>query len=471
MPSWSSFNFSLHSTQTRLLLTTALVSSLVTLSAVQLYSSFTSSSRAKKSKTQRLPSRAEEEVSDTPKERQRNVAFSEELIREYLSRNISFLGLEGVHKLRASSVVIVGMGGVGANAAISLARSGVGRMKLVDFDLVSLSSLNRHTPSTIDDVGLPKVEVTANWIKRVAPWVKVESVIGVYGKEERLDEQIISGADWVIDCIDNIDTKVKLLSDCHKRGIKVFSAMGAGSKVDPARIQIGDISATSEDPLSRSVRRRLRLEGIVTGIPTIFSTEVPDRAVSLLPLPEEQFQAQNINELSSLDNFRVRILPVLGMLPCIFGNAIAAYIVCNIADWGRAKEWLVVRNRPKVYDKCWGRLKGAEQKLGNSQEGGDPKGVTKEELIYVYEEVFVGRSAVDRTCIPIKPTILRWDVGQPLSWSNLVLLERNEAEKHEKEHYKAGLPLEHVWGVEIVDRVRRRLEEEKRWREGWQRDW
>ena len=139
------------------------------------------------------------------------------------------------------------------------------------------------------------------------------------------------------DAIDNITTKVDLLKYCHDNGIKVrhyivpfysihmniyacslyvfaakvFSSMGSGAKCDPTRIQISDISFTMYDPLARSVRRRLRLEGVPSGIPVVYSTEVPGD-VKLLPLPEEEFQKGNVKELGVFDDFRVRILPVLG---------------------------------------------------------------------------------------------------------------------------------------------------------------
>lgn len=88
--------------------------------------------------------------------------------------------------------------------------------------------------------------------------------------------------------------------------------MGSGLKSDPTRIQISDISSTIYDPLARSVRRRLRLQGVQSGIPVVYSTEVPSD-VKLLPLPEEEFQKGDVKELGVFDDFRVRILPVLGM--------------------------------------------------------------------------------------------------------------------------------------------------------------
>ena len=95
------------------------------------------------------------------------------------------------------------------------------------------------------------------------------------------------------------------------RAAQVFSSMGSGAKCDPTRIQISDISYTMYDPLARAVRRRLRLAGVASGIPVVYSTEVPGE-VRLLPLPEDEFRKGNVKELGAFDDFRVRILPVLG---------------------------------------------------------------------------------------------------------------------------------------------------------------
>ena len=168
-------------------------------------------------------------------------------------------------------------------------------------------------------------------LKQISRWVEVDAQVDIWRKEE--GGKLLQDADWVvgehesphyvtlnsdewlllIDAIDNISTKVDLLRYCHEHKIKVFSSMGSGLKSDPTRIQISDISATIYDPLARSVRRRLRLQGVQSGIPVVYSTEVPGD-VKLLPLPEEEFQKGNVKELGVFDDFRVRTLPVLGML-------------------------------------------------------------------------------------------------------------------------------------------------------------
>ncbi|PWN24176.1 hypothetical protein BCV69DRAFT_280070 [Microstroma glucosiphilum] len=203
--------------------------------------------------------------------------YDDSLIREQLSRNYSFLGDEAMAKLREAFVVVVGLGGVGSHVALSLIRSGIGHVRLIDFDQVSLSSLNRHAVASLEDVGRPKVTICQEHFAGISPWVHIQAWVDVFNESDaprlfspfRLPASSSSGGaareipvTYVIDCIDNLSTKVGLLAYCHENNIKVFSSMGAGAKCDPTRICIGDLSATEEDPLAKSVRRRLRERGI-----------------------------------------------------------------------------------------------------------------------------------------------------------------------------------------------------------------
>ena len=187
--------------------------------------------------------------------------WDEALLREQLARNYSFLGEEGMDKLRKASVTVVGAGGVGSWAALMLLRSGVGKIRIIDFDQVSLSSLNRHACATLADVGRPKVLCCADYFAKIAPWIEVEPIVDVF-KAETAQELLSGDPTWIVDAIDNIDAKVLLLKTCYEMNVRVFACMGAGGKADPSRVQISDISDTYEDPLAASVRRRLRMQGI-----------------------------------------------------------------------------------------------------------------------------------------------------------------------------------------------------------------
>lgn len=141
--------------------------------------------------------------------------------------------------------------------------------------------------------------------------------------------------------------------------------MGAGAKSDPSHIQSADISQTISDPLARSVRRRLRVHTthpVFSGIPVVYSTEVPDPSLGLLPLSDQEVQKGNVNEFAPFDDFRVRILPVLGMLPAIFGLHVANYVVCDIAG-RRVEEPLPVKGRKKLHEKLAKDLTARETKF------------------------------------------------------------------------------------------------------------
>jgi len=371
------------------------------------------------------------------------------------------LGEDGVKKIRNAFVIVVGLGGVGSAASTMLARSGVGRLRLIDFDLVTLSSLNRHANATLADVGTPKVLTAKKYFKRIAPWVKVEARNDLFSLTDA-DELLGGSPDWVLDCIDNITTKLHLLKYCHSTGLKVFSAMGSASKSDPTRIQISDISNTFEDPLARSVRRRLRLEGISSGIPVVYSTEKPNERTALLPLPEEEFLKGSVGELSSLESFRVRILPVLGPLPGIAGHAMAAHVITTLAQFPTRP--LPVKNRTKLYKGIWNQLSALEQRLS----GSNKICFSEDDIAYLFEDLHMGRSIVSPSfTVTSRPVLMRWNRHLSLSWSNVVCFDREEGQKHETRCLFGEEDPKDVWDEITCDLVRRRQEEElatRKWR-------
>ncbi|KAH9929973.1 ubiquitin-protein ligase molybdopterin-converting factor [Amylocystis lapponica] len=377
--------------------------------------------------------------------------YDEELVREQLARNYAFFGDEGMAKIRAGTVVVVGCGGVGSWAAVMLVRSGVSNIRLVDFDYVTLSSLNRHATAVLSDVGTPKVKCVERTLKQFSRWVRVDARVDIWRKEQGRD--LLDGADWVIDAIDNISTKVDLLKFCHDSNIKVFSSMGAGAKCDPTRIQISDISYTMYDPLARAVRRRLRLQGIASGIPWY---------VKLLPLPEEEFAKGDVKELGVFDDFRVRILPVLGPLPAIFGLHIATYIVCDLAGRPIANP-LPVRGRRKLHERLYRDLLQREEKLA-----GQPVNrlaIDEDDVGLLFDDIHRGRSTLPPHDVPARPVLVRWDARCPLGLENCVVLDHADGERHVAECYVGGKSPGEVWGAAAAEVVRRRAEEVRRVRE------
>ena len=185
-----------------------------------------------------------------------HVPFSEELRDEQLSRNTAFFG-EGQKSISNAFVVVVGLGGVGSHCAHMIARSGVKRMRIIDFDQVTLSSLNRHAVANRSDVGTPKAIALRRHLLRIVPHCFIEACNCMY--EESVGEKLLAGnPDFVADCIDDVNTKVALLHLCQKKGIRVISCMGAGAKADPTRLCIGDLTDATRDPLCSKVRWKLK---------------------------------------------------------------------------------------------------------------------------------------------------------------------------------------------------------------------
>lgn len=281
--------------------------------------------------------------------------------------------------------------------------------------------------------------------------------------------------DYIIDAIDNIDSKVALLSYCYKNHLPIISSMGAGCKSDPTKVVIGDISASIEDPLSRATRRRLRALGIDKGIPVIYSTEKPGPGkAELLPLPEKEYAKGGVGELGVLPDFRVRILPVLGTMPAVFGNGVANHVILELAKYPH--EYSVSKGREKLYESALASLQAQEERLAVwAQE--DAMGLkiplSKEDVGYLIEEVWRGRSALSgittrltlvRWRLPAEKNIVdkRWD-GQKFSrlkFDDLVCMTKEEAVSHERDILKGGKAPEDIYDESIVGLVKLRMAEE-----------
>ena len=360
----------------------------------------------------------------------------------------------------------------------ALARSGVAKIRLIDFDQVTLSSLNRHALATLTDVGTSKVECVRKRLQAVTPWVEWEGFKEMW-KSERADVLLGGKPDYVVDAIDNIDSKVALLRWCHERKIKVVSSMGAGCKSDPTRVFVGDISASVEDPLSRATRRKLKMAGISEGIPVVFSTEKPGPGkAELLPLPDDEFQKGKVNELSVLPDFRARILPVLGTMPATFGYVVANFVMMEIT--GYPHDATAGKGRDKLYDAVLSGLQGLMDRVIRYQ-GGDPTGlrlpITKEDIGYLIEEVFRGKSVVSG--LPTRLALVPWErpeqgfemhkLGEAqkslhITLGDLVCVTKEEASRHETHILQGEKLLGDMYSIDTLQRVRERRDEEKSYR-------
>ncbi|MED5045421.1 tRNA threonylcarbamoyladenosine dehydratase, partial [Geobacillus stearothermophilus] len=164
--------------------------------------------------------------------------------------------------------------GVGSFAVEALARSGVGRLVLVDRDNVDITNINRQIHALLSTIGRPKVELMKERIADINPACEVIALQMFY-TEETYEQFFAYDLDFVIDASDTIVYKVHLMKQCLKRGIPIISSMGAANKMDPTRFRIVDISKTHTDPIAKVIRAKLRKEGIRRGIPVVFSDEKP----------------------------------------------------------------------------------------------------------------------------------------------------------------------------------------------------
>ena len=190
------------------------------------------------------------------------------------------IGDEGIARLAEKHVFLAGLGGVGSYCAEALARGGIGRLTLLDHDVVAVSNINRQLPALDSTVGKSKAELMRARIADINPDCTV-SIRREFLTPENVNE-IVPDADYVIDAIDSLNCKVALVAESVKRGLKVASSMGAGNKLDPSRIRLADISQTSICPLASQMRKRLRKRGIEKGVLTVFTDEV-----GRSPLPPE----------------------------------------------------------------------------------------------------------------------------------------------------------------------------------------
>lgn len=218
---------------------------------------------------------------------------------------------EGINKLKNANILVVGLGGVGSFAAEFLARAGVGKMTIVDGDVVDITNINRQLQALHSTVGLPKVKLMADRIKDINPEIQL-TTIQEFLSPERANEIVTSEFDYVLDCIDSVTPKLNLILAAKRKGIKVISNMGAGGKYEAAKVKVTDIKKTDYCPLAKVIRKRLKKEGISSGIKVVYSFERPDTS--------------SIKKTDGT-NFKKSFYGTNSWMPCLFGLHAAETVV------------------------------------------------------------------------------------------------------------------------------------------------
>lgn len=197
------------------------------------------------------------------------------------------LGANAVSALKQAFVVVVGLGAVGSYAVEALARAGIGRLRLVDFDEIRTANFNRQLYALESTVGRKKSDVAAQRVKEINPDCTVEELCLFFATETA--DQVLSGSpDLVIDAIDSLGPKVELLMQTQQRSLEIISVMGAASRVDPLAVRFGSLTQVKNCPLARAVRQRLRRRGASTDLNCVYSIEPSVRRDSTVDCVEEE---------------------------------------------------------------------------------------------------------------------------------------------------------------------------------------
>jgi len=235
---------------------------------------------------------------------------------DWQSRTELCIGEEGLKKLQASSVLVVGLGGVGAYAAEMICRAGVGKMTIVDGDIIHPSNRNRQLPALESTEGMAKAIVMGKRLKDINPELELE-VIQEFIRDDRMIEVLDKGFDYVVDAIDTLSPKVFLIFHSMRRNFPLVSSMGAGGKFDPLRILIADISETTDCPLARIVRKRLHGLGITDGFTAVYSPEVVEK--------------KRIRAAEGERN-KASVVGTISYMPAAFGIACASVVIRKLAE-------------------------------------------------------------------------------------------------------------------------------------------
>ena len=194
------------------------------------------------------------------------------MINEY-SRTELLLGEEGISNLKKSSVMVFGVGGVGSHCIEALARSGVGKLILVDNDVVSVTNINRQSIAYHSTVGRYKTEIMKERIKDICPEIEVITH-EMFVLPENIETLFTEKNDYIIDAIDTVTAKLALVEIAKEKNIPIISSMGTGNKLHPERFEITDIYKTSICPLCKVMRKELKARGI-RKLKVLYSDEQP----------------------------------------------------------------------------------------------------------------------------------------------------------------------------------------------------
>ncbi|SFI87318.1 tRNA A37 threonylcarbamoyladenosine dehydratase [Kaistella treverensis] len=232
--------------------------------------------------------------------------------KDWLERTELLITEDGITKLKNANCLVVGLGGVGSFAAEFLARAGVGKMTIVDGDVVDLTNINRQLPALQSTIGKSKVELVGDRLLDINPELKLtrkNQFLNPGDMENIFNDQDF---DYVLDCIDSVSPKINLIKSARRKKVKIVSCMGAGGKLDPSKVLVRDIHKTQSCFLAKQVRKRLKKENIDKGVRCVFSTEIQD---------------ENSLKLTDGTNYKRSFYGTISYIPALFGLYAAAEVI------------------------------------------------------------------------------------------------------------------------------------------------
>jgi len=232
--------------------------------------------------------------------------------KDWLERTELLITEDGITKLKNANCLVVGLGGVGSFAAEFLARAGVGKMTIVDGDVVDLTNINRQLPALQSTVGKSKVELVGNRLLDINPELKLTRKNQFLNPEDMENIFNDQDFDYVLDCIDSVSPKINLIKSARRKKVKIVSCMGAGGKLDPSKVLVRDIHKTQSCFLAKQVRKRLKKENIDKGVRCVFSTEIQD---------------ENSLKLTDGTNYKRSFYGTISYIPALFGLYAAAEVI------------------------------------------------------------------------------------------------------------------------------------------------
>ena len=232
----------------------------------------------------------------------------------WLSRTSLLLGEETVRALTQKHVMIVGMGGVGSFAAEFICRSGIGKMTIIDGDIVDPTNRNRQLPALSTNHGVSKADIMADRLLAINPELAL-TVIKEFINPEMVENLLASKPDYIIDAIDSVTPKITFIKIAFQKNLAMVCSMGAGGKLDPSKISVVDISKTYNCPFAQQVRKMLKQHKIYKGIKTVFS-------------PEEHVWESLM--MTDGNNYKKSAYGTMSYMPATFGAVAASVVIRDL---------------------------------------------------------------------------------------------------------------------------------------------